>query len=54
MEEKRAEDVQVTVTAKEVIGKPTMGVKESTLLVPELCLFNLLFFFVFIIILVYF
>ena len=36
MEEELAEEVQISITAKEVIGKPTMGVEPKLLLVPEL------------------
>ena len=35
MEEELAEEVQISVTTKEVIGKPTMGVETKLLLVPE-------------------
>ena len=36
MEEELAEEIQISVTTKEVIGKPTMGVETKLLLVPEL------------------
>ena len=36
MEEELGEEIQISVTKKEVIGKPTMGVETKLLLVPEL------------------
>ena len=36
MEEELAEEMQINVTTKEVIGKPTMGVEKKLLLLPEL------------------
>ena len=35
MEDELAEEVQISITTKEVIGKPTMGVERNLLLVPE-------------------
>ena len=35
MEEELAEEIQISVTTKEVIGKPTVGVETKLLLVPE-------------------
>ena len=34
--EELAEEVHIRETAKEVTGKPTMGIKETPLFVPEL------------------
>ena len=36
MEEELTDEIQISVTTREVIGKPTMGVETKLLLVPEL------------------
>ena len=36
MEEELAEEIQISVTTKDVIGNPTMGVETKLLVVPEL------------------
>ena len=36
VEDELTEEVSICITTKEVIGKPTMGVEERLLLVPEL------------------